>query len=129
MGSTIEKRSAALRFPHCEADNTDGDGVQRIACTGAAQTYAFKTYQKNKFIWVKAVGVDIQLGTAASAQSLTLNQASSAAASTSSAAAGVSVLSGESKEGIVEPGDTHLCWISTSATGYLEFYVSEFKFS
>ena len=34
------RREAAVRFPFAVADNTTGKGFQRIACTGAAQTYA-----------------------------------------------------------------------------------------
>ena len=120
-----EKRAAAVRFPLASADNTNGSGVQRIACTGAAQTYALKADQKNRFIYVRAIGVEIQCAGALTAQSLVLDQVSSAAAGTASAAAGATLSNGDFWDRLDCDSFTHLCWISRSAAGYLEFFVSE----
>ena len=128
-------RGEMPRFPLAAADNTMGGspqdndpGCQRIACTGAAQTYAFpaSSPMKGKFLYVRAIGVEIQCAVAKSAQALVLDQVSNAAAATSSAAAGMSLFAGEFFDRvIVDSGVTHFCFISRSATGFVEFYVSE----
>lgn len=129
MGSHIQDREAAVRFPHAVADNTDGKGYQRVACTGAAQTFALETWMRGKFIYFRAIGVEVQAASAASAQSLVLDQVGSAAANTSSAASGGTLYAGEFFDRALDPPDTHLCWISRTATGYVEFFVSERNFA
>ncbi len=129
MGHSYEARAAAVRFPFSSASNTmDPPGNQRIACTGAAQTYTLPEKGKQYFVYFRAIGVEVQVSSATSAQSLTLDQASSAAASTASAAAGMTLYAGEFFDRLLCDGQTHLCWISRSATGYVEFYISEAKF-
>lgn len=120
-----ERRGHAVRFPYAITDNTDGKGVQRVACTGSAQTYALREWQKGKFLYFRAAGVEVQAAVAPTAQSLVLDQASSAPAGTSSAAAGATLSSGEFWDRIPLDTATHLCWISRSATGFVEFLVSE----
>lgn len=125
---SFEARSAAARFPFASADNTMvTPGNQRIACTGAAQTYALPAAIRQRWIYFRAIGVEVQASLAGSAQSLVLDQASSAAASTSSAAAGMTLYAGEFWDRVSCDGATHLCWISRSATGFVEFFVSEPK--
>ncbi len=130
--SDWEARDAQVRFPLAAADNTeDAVGFQRIAVTGAAQTFALPKAWYGKFLnfSFRANGSALtygQVAVATSAQSLVLNQASSAAAGTSSAAAGKSLDVGESLDRApLDTGVTHLCWIGASAAGYAEFYVSE----
>lgn len=126
-------RGEMPRFPLAAADNTMGQGGnapgnQRIAGTGAAQTYAFpaSSPMKGKFLYVRAIGVEFQLSVAKSAQALVLDQISNAAAGTSSAAAGMTLFAGEFFDRVVvDSAVTHLCFISRTATGFLEFYVSE----
>lgn len=126
----IQDREAAVRFPFSSASNTfDPPGNQRIACTGAAQTYALPTRGLQRWVYFRAIGVEVQVSSATSAQALVLDQVSSAAASTSSAAAGMTLYAGEFFDRVLVDGQTHLCWISRSATGYVEFYISEAKFS
>lgn len=114
-----------MRFPFAVADNTTGKGNQRIACTGAAQTYALKDYQKIRFLYFRAIGVEVQATLAGSAQTLVLDQVSSAAAATSSAACAPTLYAGEFWDRVPLDAATHLCWISRTATGYVEFFVSE----
>jgi hypothetical protein len=121
----IETRAASVRFPFAVVDNTNGSGVQRVACTGAAQTFALEQKMKGCFVYFRAIGVEVQCAAATSAQALVLDQASSAAANTSSAAAGMTLYAGEFFDRVLLDGQTHLCWISRTATGFVEFCVSE----
>lgn len=129
MAHSYEAREAAVRFPFSSASNTlVPPGNQRIACTGAAQTYALPEVGKQYFVYFRAIGVEVQVSSATSAQALVLDQVSNAAASTSSAAAGMTLFAGEFFDRVLCDGQTHLCWISRTATGYVEFYYSEAKF-
>lgn len=114
-----------VRFPYAVADNTHGTGMQRVACTGAAQTFALEQAMRGKFLYFRAIGVEVQCALAPTAQSLVLDQASSAAANTSSAAAGATLYAGEFFDRLSLDQATHLCWISRTATGFVEFFVSE----
>ncbi len=125
-----ESREAAIRFPYSNNDNTMANpGNQRIACTGAAQTYAIPAAVRGKFCYFRAEGVEVDVSSDDAATSIVLNQISNAAASSSSAACGAKLLSGEVFDRILQPDATHLCWISASATGNVFFYFSEFKFT
>jgi hypothetical protein len=125
-----ESREAAIRFPYSNNDNTMvNPGNQRIACTGAAQTYAIPAAVRGRFCRFRAAGVEVQVSSDDAATSIVLDQVSNAAASTSSAAAGITLLSGEFFDGILQGDATHLCWISRSATGYVEFHFSEQKYT
>ena len=128
MGHSFEAREAALRFPFSAADNTGVTGNQRIACTGAAQSYAIPEAARNKWIYFRAIGVEVQVSAATSAQSVTIDVVSNAAASTSSAAAAMTLYAGEFFDRPLVDGQTHLVWISRSATGFVEFFISEAKF-
>ncbi len=128
--SKFEQREAAIRFPFCVADNTDGNGVQRVAVSGSAQTYALKDFQRGKYVkfTVDASGTaltKVQVAAATSAQTLVINQASSAAAGTSSAAAGATVFAGGFVDGILPNAATHIAFIGDAAGGYVDFYISE----
>lgn len=125
MAGVSEKKAAAVRFPLAAADNTNGSGVQRVAVTGSAQTYALRQEQRARFLYVRAVGVEIQCAGALTAQTLVIDQVSSAAAGTSSAAAGATLASGDFWDRVDMDGFTHLCWIGRSAAGFFEFFVSE----
>lgn len=120
-----ESREAAIRFPLARADNDKGTGNQRIAVTGAAQTYALRPNQQGKYCRFQPVGVAIQAAAALSAQVLISNQVSNAAAGASSAAAGVTIADGAFIDGILPEGATHLCWLGASAVGFVEFWISE----
>ena len=125
-----ESREAAIRFPYSNNDNTMAQpGNQRIACTGAAQTYALPAAVRGKFLYFRAIGVEVQCSSDDAATSMVLDTVSNAAASTSSAAAGMTLYAGEFFDRILQGDVTHLCWISRTATGYVEFYFSEFKFA
>jgi hypothetical protein len=103
-------------------------GNQRIACTGATQSYAFpaSSPMRGKFLYVRAIGVEIQCAVAKSAQALTLDQVSNAAAGTSSAGAGMTLYAGEFFDKVlIDSAITHFVWISRTAAGFVEFYVSE----
>lgn len=127
-----EERDAMVRFPVAVADNTENAvGFQRIAVTGAAQTFALPGGWKGKAInfCFRANGSTLLYGQVALAptnQSLVLNQASNAAAGSSSAAAGKSLYDAEELDRFpIGDSHTHLCWIGNAAAGYAEFYVSE----
>lgn len=130
MAAGYEARDAAVRFPYSNNDNTMVDpGNQRIACTGSAQTYLIPEAVRGKFLYFRAIGVEVQVSSDDAATSIVLDQASSAAASTSSAAAGMTLYAGEFFDRALQRNCTHLCWISRSATGYVEFYFSEHKYA
>lgn len=126
----IVDREASVRFPFSAADNTMTlpCGNQRIAVTGAAQTYAIPEAMRGKFIRFRAIGVEVQVSSHTAATSMVLDQASSAAAGTSSAACAMTLFAGEFFDAELEPQATHLCWIGRSATGFVEFFISEQKF-
>lgn len=126
-----ETRDARVRFPFANADNTmQAPGNQRIACTGAAQTYVFPAAMQGKYLYARAIGVEIQCAVADQSRNMVLDQISNAPAGTSSAACGMTLYAGEFFDrvclgvvGGVAP--THFCWISRTATGFVEFFVSE----
>lgn len=127
-----EERDAMCRFPLAVADNTEvAAGCQRIAVTGAAQTFALPKGWLGRYInfAFRANGSTLtygQVAVATSAQSLVLNQASNAAAGSSSAAAGRTLAVEEAMDRVtLDTGVTHLCWIGASAAGYAEFFLSE----
>lgn len=125
-----EERSAGVRMALMKADNVDGKGFQRIAITGAAQSFVFPQYWKGKFVYVvfRANGSALaygQFGGSVGAQTIVLNQISNAAAGTSSAAAGPSLDVGEISDRIALDGIDRLNFIGNTAAGYAEFYVSE----
>jgi hypothetical protein len=127
-----EERDAMVRFPVAVADNTEtAVGFQRIAVTGAAQTFALPKGWLGKAInfSFRANGTALlygQVALAPTAQSLVLNQASNAAAGTGSAAAGKTLYDGEDLDRFpIGDTHTHLCWIGNAAAGYAEFYLSE----
>lgn len=127
---SYEQREPAVRFPFATADNTNAQGVQRIAITGAAQTFLMPQNMRGKFLYFYVDGAGsaltkVQVAVAASAQSLVLNQPSSAAAGTSSAAAGVTVAPGAYLDRAIANDATHICWIGDVAAGFVEIYISE----
>lgn len=129
--SRWEERDAMCRFPVAVADNTEvAAGMQRIAVTGAAQTFAIPKGWLGKFLNFAFRANDTaltygQVALAPTAQSLVLNQVSNAAAGSSSAAAGKSLDVGETLDRVPLDTHTHLCWIGAQAAGYAEFFVSE----
>jgi len=130
MSEHYQERDARLRFPFAVADNTDGKGVQRIAVTGNAQTWPLPKFWYGKFVYF-AVDADgtaltkVQVATATSVQSLTVDQASDAVTSNSSAAAGITVPAGQFIDRALSDGATHLCFRGDAAGGFVEFYLSE----
>jgi len=127
-----EERDAMVRFPIAVADNSENAvGFQRIAVTGAAQTFALPGGWKGKAInfSFRSNGSSMPYGQVALAptnQTLVLNQISNAAAGSSSAAAAKTLYDGEEIDRFpIGDTHTHLCWIGSAAAGYAEFYVSE----
>lgn len=130
MGSRTEERSAGVRFPFATADDVKGLGCQRIAITGAAQSFIFPTNMKRGFLYFsfRANGSGLTYGQVALANGstpLTLNQISNAAAATSSAAAGITLDVGEVMDRMSVDGADRLTFIGATNAGYAEFYISE----
>lgn len=129
MGHGYEAREAAVRFPFSSSDNTMVvPGNQRIACTGAAQTFAIPEAMRGRWLYFRAIGVEVQVSSHTAATSMVLDQASSAAGGTSSNAAAMTLYAGEFFDRVMVDGATHVCWISRTATGFVEFFISEAKF-
>lgn len=125
-----EERSAGARFPLAKEDDVNGLGVQRIAVTGASQSFVFPQHWKGKFLYfaLRANGEALTYGQVAvsvGAVTLVLDQVSNAAAGSSSAAAGLTIEAGEVLDRIALDGADRVNWIGDAAAGYAEFYVSE----
>ena len=127
--SAIEVKSAAVSFPISAADPTGASGVHRIANISAASSVELPSGMRGKFIRVRPIGGDVQVGLSfgSSGQTLVVNQA--AALGTGNAAAGATVKDGEWIDGIVptvaSPGRVWLNYINVSGTISLEVWCSE----
>jgi hypothetical protein len=125
-----EERSAGVRFPFAKADDVYASGVQRIAVTGAAQSFVFPSLMKRGFVFFafRANGSGLIYGQVAAslgAAPLSLNQISNAATAASSAAAGLTLLVDEVMDRMVLDGADRLNWIGNTSGGFVEFYISE----
>lgn len=119
--------AARISPPILAADATGVTGVFRVACTGSAQNVAVPAGLRGKplFITLRAVGVDVQFGYSLTGSAITvvLNQASTWG--TGNAGAGATLPDDQSDSHQLPVGATHLCWISASASGFFEGYISE----
>lgn len=119
--SRATDREAAIRFPFAAA--AGGTGVQRVAVTGATQSFALLEPMRGKFIYFAADAdgtalTKVQVAAAASAQTIALD-------ATTGITAGVTVPAGAFLDRRLADGATHICWIGDAAAGFVEFYVSE----
>lgn len=127
--SAIEVKSAAVSFPINVADTTGVTGVHRINSVSAAGSVALPAGMKGKFIRVRPIGGDAQVGVSlgTAGQTLVLNQASTPG--TGHAAAGATVKDGEFLDGMTPSGligqTLYLNYINVSATIALEVWCSE----
>jgi hypothetical protein len=126
----IEERSSGVRFPFAVADDAKATGCQRVAITGAAQSFIFPVNMKKGFIYFsfRANGSALaygQVSLSVGSAPLTLNQISNAAAATSSAACGPTLDVGEVMDRVSLDGADRLNFIGNTAAGYAEFYISE----
>jgi hypothetical protein len=113
-----------------KADDVHATGVQRIAMTGAAQSFIFPVNMKGRFLYFafRANGSALaygNVGISQGAQTIVLNQISNAAAGASSAAAGISLDVGEVLDRLPLDGSDRVNFIGNIAAGFAEFYTSE----
>lgn len=133
MTGRYSEQAARVTGPIAAADATARTGVQRIAITGSNVQVTLPTTGKAKgasttvskrFIRILAVGQNCQFAFGAgSAPTIVNNQA--AAVGTGHVSAGMTLVDSIPEQMIVPNEATHFAFIGTSATGFLEFYVSD----
>ncbi len=117
-----------LAFPSCALDATGITGVMRIAVTTTAGSSQLPAGMRGKFMIVKAVGCDIQLGVSQGAAGVTVVSNQPSAPGTGHAQAGFTVSNGERLDGVVPTGKPTIpLWLNYvgSAAGFLEVFCSE----
>jgi predicted lipoprotein len=133
MTDRYSEQAARVTGPIAAADATARTGTQRIAITASNQQVTLPTTGKAKgasttiskrFIRILAVGQNCQWAWGAgSAPTIVYNQV--AVVGTGHASAGGTLVDSVPEQMIVPNEATHFAFIGQSATGFLEFYVSD----
>ncbi len=131
-GSAVD-RAAKIGGAIAAADATALTGVYRYAASASNTAVALpaRTDKRGgqatiaaRFLRIRAVGCNAQYAEGfGAAPTLVFNQLS--AWGTGHVAAGGTVVDGTSEDFVVDNRTTHLAWICSNATGFVEFYLSD----
>lgn len=118
MSDIFESKDAALPFPSSSTlalTPTGQKGVYIAATNTTAQSYAIPAGMQRRFLAVKVIGANARVSTSIGAKAITM-------AATGDLTVGNDlnawpVQNGETQQGIVQPGDTHLNIVADSSAG------------